>query len=142
MCAFFFFFFNMNCSYIWLKVNFSWFLLIDSFLPCCLLSPERKNWDSSYKVFTLNNHNSSPGKLSPQEPQAGLSRGSSARHQGPVLLCSPRSLRTVSTFESRHLQQTWRLASRVQEDFSLLLTTAPVMWPGLGRGGELGLSDY
>lgn len=60
--------------------------------------------------------------------------------RAPVLTQIPQ--RAVSTFESRHPQQTWRLASRAQEDFSLLLTTASGMWPGLGRGGELGLSGY
>lgn len=35
-------------------------------------TPERHNCDSSYKVLKLNNHNSSPGKLSPQEPKEGL----------------------------------------------------------------------
>lgn len=67
------FFLNMNCSYIWLEVNFSLLLLSDCLLPARLLcqTPERKNWDSSYRVFKLNNHDSSPGKLSPREPQAG-----------------------------------------------------------------------
>lgn len=127
----------MNCSHIWLKVNFSWFLLSDYLLPCCLLSPAGiLPTGSSSWITTIVPQGSSV----PRSHRKGLAVA--VLWGGRRLLCSPGSLRTVSTFERRHLQQTWRLTSSVQEDFSSLLTTASVTWPGLGRAGELGLFVY
>lgn len=56
---------------------------------CSHKTPERNNCDSSYKVFKLNNHNSSLGKLSPQEPKEGPGVGNSVICDGK---CGTRDL--------------------------------------------------
>lgn len=83
-------------------------------------TPERNNCGSSCKVLKLNNHSSSPGKLSPQETKEAPITGSSVTCDGK---CGTRDLCSCfypDHLENRfylwnisHLQQTLQLTSKL-----------------------------
>lgn len=84
-------------------------------------TPGRNNCGSSCKVFKLNNHKRSLGKLSPQEPKEGPVIGSSAACGGKCGTGDSCSCFYPDDLENRvylwnisHLQQTLQLTSRLK----------------------------